>query len=775
MIDKKNIDFSIVIPVFNNSKYINDCIKSIYNQDKGSYSYEIIIIDDCSNDGTFDLLKNLEKEFKKIRLFQTAINGGPGIARNIGIQQAKGKWILFLDSDDTLANKALKVLFKASIENKTNDIISYNFTYDENSSIKTNKVSGRYDLHSLSKDKKSLISDYLSLGMDGSVIFTLMKTEFLQKNNILFSKGYHEDVDFLFKVYYLSHSILIVDEPLYIKNNCKNSIVNTISQKHIIGFFRAYEEIFIFLKKQKYLNDEILEKIYIGIVGIVASRLREIWFHKNSDEYKEELYNLLYEQLIQYQNNNLKNAKIPNLNTRFFMIFNYFISQMLKKEKDLVKNMDSFLASITKKSWSCYDLHNSIFLAPNEIRVCCKRFFDDGKMKGDVVLLKNDFNIENILKAKRDLYTDINKGQSEECKNCPFLEFKEWGYIDKLKIEHISFEYHSICNMKCIYCSDKYYGGKKASYDVSKIIDELIYDSSLDNCKSIVWGGGEPTIEKNFTPILDKIANNFPFIKQRVITNSTIYKKEVFQYINEDKVSITTSIDAGSSQTFYSIRKNKNFFKVFENLKKYALNKPENITIKYIFMEENNSIKEIKNFVSLIEEYGLSSCNFQISFDFKKDVIDKNSIISMVALYGLLNKINARLIFFDDLLLQRLKNISSKDHLVISNKLEQLGYNSFLINKYSYQQIVIWGAGHQTNQILKTSKSLKEIDIVYLVDNDKNKINTKFCGYKVYEPSILNNNNYPIYISAVQNSPKILEQYKKLGIDEKRLVKGLLL
>lgn len=772
---KKQINFSIIIPVYNNLEYIERCIQSIFNQEEGFYSYEILLIDDCSTDGTFQLLKKLVLKYEKIRLYQTSKNSGPGSARNIGISNALNDWLLFLDSDDFLSSNALKNLSIHLNKEEKCDIVSYNWDYDKKSTIQANRAGGRYDLYTLSRSKNQIINDYLSLGMDGSVIYTLIKTELLRKNNIFFDDGYHEDVDFIFKVYFVSEKISILDESIYIKNNRKNSIVNTISQKHIRGFFRAYEKIFSFLKEQNKLNNEYLTNLYIGIVGIVASRLREIWFHESSNEYKNNLYKILYQELLKYQKVYLNKIKIPSLNTRFFMIFNYFISLMANETNNLSKNMDEFLSSIIKKSWSCYDIHNSIFLGPSEIRACCKRFFDEGKMKGDVVLLKENFSPKNILKAKKDLYTRINKGQAEECRNCPFLEFKEWGYIDKLEVEHISFEYHSICNMKCIYCSDKYYGGKKSSYEVIALIDKLIKNSNLTNCKSVVWGGGEPTLEKHFIPLLEKMTDNFPNIKQRVITNSTVFQKKMYQLINENKVTITTSIDAGTMDTFSLVRKNNNFISVFKNLKKYASSKPENITLKYIFMDENKSIEEIKNFVNLVKEYNLSFCNFQISFDFKKDIVDIDSAISMVVLYGLLNEIDARLVFFDDLLLQRLKDISERSYNILYKKLNSLGYSSFLINKYTYKRIVIWGAGYQTKHLLETSKILKEMEVVYLVDNDTSKINNLFNGYMVYNPHVLKDNEYPIYISAVQNSPKILEQYKKLGLNKIRLVKGLLL
>jgi len=430
---------------------------------------------------------------------------------------------------------------------------------------------------------------------------------------------------------------------------------------------------------------------------------------------------------------------------------------------------------IIKKSWSCYDLHNSLFLSHNEIRTCCKRFFKNNQRKGDVVLINKDFNIDTILKSKQDLYTQINRGFSQECTGCPFLEFKNWGRIDKLQIEYLSFEYHSICNMKCSYCSEQYYGGEKAKYDIKQLVNNLINNKSLNQCKTIVWGGGEPTLEKNFKYLLNKTVEYFPKIKQRIITNSLVYNDLVQSYLDKNQITITTSIDAGYEDTFYQIRHNNNFDQVFINLQRYSNKNPHNITIKYIILDENNSIKEIKEFVNRIKKYNLQNCNFQISFNFKKDTVGINSIVSIVILYGLLEQIDVYLIFLDDLLLQRLKNISQSSYLNVVKKLKKLNYNYLLINKFTNKEIVIWGAGNQTKQLLESSIALKDIKIIYIVDNDINKIGSTYFGYKVYDPKELKNNNYPIYISAVQNTPMILEQYELLGLNKNRLLKGLIL
>jgi len=764
--------YSIVVPVFNGEEYIQNCINSILEQQSGNYTYEIIIVDDCSIDNTFEILQDFRQS--NVKVFQTSKNSGPGTARNIGINNSLGDWILFLDSDDRLRDNALYNLTKFIETNNDIDVVTYNWDYDISSNINSAR-SGRYDFESFKSTKKELIDDYLSWGMDGSVIYTLISSEILKNNIILFRDGYHEDVDFIFKIYYFAKKIGILDEIIYFKNNREGSIVNKISEKHIDGFFSAFEEIHSFLKKENYLDDNILRNLYVGIVGVTTTRLKEIW--TNGDNCNQMyLYGYLFQKVQNYIEQYLLQTIFPNLQTRYFIIYRFFIDLLQNKhKKNIVYEIDKFLSDTFKKNWSCYDLHNSLFLAPDEIRTCCKRFFDDGKIKGDVVLVKDEINIKNIINAKQKLFSDINKGKSEECMNCPFLEFKEWNRIEKLEIEHLSLEYHSVCNMRCIYCSDKYYGDQQPSYDINELIDQLIENQSLNSCKSIVWGGGEPTLDKKFVRILDKIISNIDFIKPRIITNSTVFVKQLYKYICNDQVVITTSIDAGTQETFHQIRHSTKFVQVFKNLQLYSSKYPNNVTIKYILMDNNIDIEELNGFVGLIQEYGLEQCTFQISFDFKKEIVEREYIVAAILFYGLLKKINAKTIFFDDLFLQRL-NISSKNQLMkVYEDLKFLECEDFLFNYEQNKEIIIWGAGNGTKDILQNSYILKIVKVLYIVDNSKSKIGTKFLGYDIKDPEELNNNNLPIYISAFEKFPIILNEFSKLKLDKKRLIKGLLL
>lgn len=124
---------SIITPVFNSSLYIRDCIISILNQ---SYTnFEHILIDDCSTDDSVKIIKEFSMHDNRVKLIQLTENGGAGIARNIGIEAAEGRFIGFLDADDYWHKDKLKIQLDFMLKN------NYSFTYtqyyivDENSNI----------------------------------------------------------------------------------------------------------------------------------------------------------------------------------------------------------------------------------------------------------------------------------------------------------------------------------------------------------------------------------------------------------------------------------------------------------------------------------------------------------------------------------------------------------------------------------------------------------------------------------------------------------------
>lgn len=126
---------SVVMPSYNTARFIKESIQSVQAQ---TYkNWELIIVDDCSNDGTKEVLDQIDDS--RIRYFQNDINSGAAVSRNRAIREAKGKWIAFLDSDDLWMPDKLEKQIKFMEENQ------YYFSYTDYFEIdEQSKKNGRY-------------------------------------------------------------------------------------------------------------------------------------------------------------------------------------------------------------------------------------------------------------------------------------------------------------------------------------------------------------------------------------------------------------------------------------------------------------------------------------------------------------------------------------------------------------------------------------------------------------------------------------------------------
>ncbi len=120
--------FSFIIPVYNSSEYINECIQSIFRQDYDDI--EIIAVDDASSDDSLSILRNISDD--RLKVFSNDTNKGVSYTRNRALKEATGDWVAFLDSDDYLSENALKEIISIIESDHKIDIVQYNLMMQEN-------------------------------------------------------------------------------------------------------------------------------------------------------------------------------------------------------------------------------------------------------------------------------------------------------------------------------------------------------------------------------------------------------------------------------------------------------------------------------------------------------------------------------------------------------------------------------------------------------------------------------------------------------------------
>lgn len=113
---------SIIIPVYNTERYLDDCLSSVLDQVDSKI--EIIAIDDASEDKSYEILLNYRKLYPCLKVFQNKNNLGPGPTRNLGLRKAKGKYVVFIDSDDVVNEKYFYELLRSAEKNKSDIVFS---------------------------------------------------------------------------------------------------------------------------------------------------------------------------------------------------------------------------------------------------------------------------------------------------------------------------------------------------------------------------------------------------------------------------------------------------------------------------------------------------------------------------------------------------------------------------------------------------------------------------------------------------------------------------
>ena len=210
----EKIKFSIIMPAHNAEKEIDVAIKSVLEQDYSNY--EFIIIDDCSTDNTYSIIKKYENE--KVKIIKHEVNKKAGGARNTGIKAATGDYILFLDSDDLLADKDVLNRINDTIGEDTPDIVYLGFESVGEA------IQGKF----IPNEENSVKEKRISTWKYENVWDVLWNRKFILNNNIEFIEGkFFEDFVFYYKGVLKSNSYKYTDYISIIYNSGRADSMST--------------------------------------------------------------------------------------------------------------------------------------------------------------------------------------------------------------------------------------------------------------------------------------------------------------------------------------------------------------------------------------------------------------------------------------------------------------------------------------------------------------------------------------------------------------------
>lgn len=389
--------FSIIMPVYNVEKYVEKAIRSVMNQ---TYkNFELIVVNDGTKDNSMDIIKKLQKEDKRIKIFNKE-NGGLSSARNFGLKYATGEYVCFIDSDDYVYENYLEVLYN-EILNKESDLIIFGYNVDvvDSNEIVLKEFDILENYQEFNKKNKLYFENVSMIGYAWNKCF---KRSIIEENNLTYEEGtsYIEDIIFNCDFIKKCTNIIIIPNIIY----------------HYVQRERET------LGRKSYNNMLELDLRY-------SEKLKQILLLLNNSRRKVDktIYNTLFERikwslnLITLDKNISRKHKLSLIKTYFIYIKNNekkFNSYVTFSRKDKI-----FMFLIKRKSTEIFYVANKLLFflknqlqnikskIPNDLKDKAKYYFSSSKC--DELLKTNKQKIFVFLGANYGNLGDVAITESQ--------------------------------------------------------------------------------------------------------------------------------------------------------------------------------------------------------------------------------------------------------------------------------------------------------------------------------------------------------------------------
>ncbi|MEV6110923.1 glycosyltransferase family 2 protein, partial [Streptomyces sp. NPDC052109] len=237
--------FSVIVPAYKVQAYLSECLDSVLSQ---SYpDLELIAVDDCSPDACGAIIDEYAARDARVRPVHLAQNRGLGRARNAGMAEASGDYLVFLDSDDTLTPDALRSIADRIKETGEPDVLVYDYarTYWDGRSVR-NQLTGPLTEQGPApfrlEDRPGLLR-VLMVAWNKAC-----RREFVERHGFAFPPGYYEDTPWTFPVLMAAESIATLDRVcVHYRQRRQGNILGTTSVQHF-DLFEQYDRVFAYVE-----------------------------------------------------------------------------------------------------------------------------------------------------------------------------------------------------------------------------------------------------------------------------------------------------------------------------------------------------------------------------------------------------------------------------------------------------------------------------------------------------------------------------------------------
>lgn len=310
---------TVIIPVYNVQDYLEECLKSVLNQ---TYkNIEIILIDNSSTDNSGNICDQYAKLYNEIKVFHIDSKGVSN-ARNYGIKNATGEFLIFIDSDDFIEKNSIEKMIK-DIEDFQMCIYGY-WEKFKNCDIK-------HEITKLNKNidyKKAISMSFERKYYGGYIWNKIFLTKIVRDNNIQFENDIYMCEDLLFIIKYMTKctKIKLLSDCFYFYRIRKSSMVWNKNDVKFESIFKAYAKIYNILKIEK-----------IPMENYNCALLINIFHHKKLfNNYKKNNnikinYNKIYYKVLFSKKILLKEKIKLIIIRRFNFIYKFYVNNKIKK------------------------------------------------------------------------------------------------------------------------------------------------------------------------------------------------------------------------------------------------------------------------------------------------------------------------------------------------------------------------------------------------------------------------------------------------------------
>ena len=306
---------SVIVPVYNTSRYLEKCLNSLLNQTLDNM--EIIVVNDGSTDDSEEIIRKYESDYKDKIIFINKKNGGQGSARNIGIKCAKGEYIGFVDSDDFVDKNTFKEMYEEATKNDSDIVIcALNDYFEKNKETK--------EIHLNLKEnvdiKEALVNSI------PSVVNKIYKKDLIINNKLLFDENiWYEDFPYSMQLIVNAKKINYIDKCYYYYfHRIKSTMHNENIEKNL-DILKAFDILVKYLKEKDMYSKYEEEINYLALKEIYIATINRIIRTANKNKDKKVV--------IKKIKNYISKFKIKNNKYFKSLTFNYKLSYYLIKFK----------------------------------------------------------------------------------------------------------------------------------------------------------------------------------------------------------------------------------------------------------------------------------------------------------------------------------------------------------------------------------------------------------------------------------------------------------